>query len=98
MISVYFSPKAKEDLREIGDYIARDNPIRAGTFLDEILQSCDFIGSSPETFPLRPRLGTGIRRTFHKRYAIYYRVLLEEIRIERVIHGARNITSRDFRN
>ncbi len=31
-----FSPKSADDLEEIGDYIARDNPVRAASFVDEI--------------------------------------------------------------
>jgi toxin ParE1/3/4 len=30
------SPRAQLDLEEIGDYIARDNPARAISFLDEL--------------------------------------------------------------
>lgn len=35
-MKLVFSPKAAEDLEEIGDYIARDNPQRALSFVAEI--------------------------------------------------------------
>lgn len=35
-----FSPLAEFDLEEIGDYIARDNPSRAVTFIREIREPC----------------------------------------------------------
>jgi plasmid stabilization system protein ParE len=34
-MTLVFSPKAAEDLEEIGDYIARDNPQRAVSFIEE---------------------------------------------------------------
>jgi toxin ParE1/3/4 len=35
-----FSPRAALDLEEIGDYIARDNPRRAISFLGELEAHC----------------------------------------------------------
>ena len=35
-----FSPSAAEDLEEIGDYIARDNPKRALAFLENLESHC----------------------------------------------------------
>jgi len=35
------SPRAQLDLEEIGDYIARDNPARALSFLDELKAHCE---------------------------------------------------------
>jgi toxin ParE1/3/4 len=39
-----FSPRAEADLEEIGDYIARDNPARAISFLDELRAHCGDAG------------------------------------------------------
>ena len=38
-----FSPLAELDLEEIGDYIARDNPPRALSFIEEIRARCFLI-------------------------------------------------------
>lgn len=35
------TPLAVFDLEEIGDYIAQDNPIRAGTFVAELRAHCN---------------------------------------------------------
>lgn len=37
---LFFSPKAALDPEEIGDYIARDNPQRALSFLSELEDHC----------------------------------------------------------
>jgi toxin ParE1/3/4 len=51
-----FSPKAEIDLEDIGDYIARENPARALTFLNELRATCLAIASTP---PPAPSFGPG---------------------------------------
>jgi toxin ParE1/3/4 len=86
-----FSPRAEADLEEIGDYIARDNPTRAVTFIREIRELCQNITSVPEGNPLRPDLGEGIRMAPFRRYLVFYAVGADSVRIERILHGARDI-------
>jgi toxin ParE1/3/4 len=45
----------------------------------------------PLTGPAREQLAAGLRMTFHRPYAIYYKALPEAVVIIRVIHGARDI-------
>jgi len=91
-----FSPKAQSDLENIGDYIARDNPARALTFLDEPRAACFAIAGKPEAYPIQPELGPSIRRAVHCRYLIFYSALPSEVRIERILHGARDIAGIPF--
>jgi len=86
-----FSPLAEFDLEEIGDYIARDNPPRAVSFIREIRELCVKITAMPETAPLRHELVEGIRMVPFGRYLIFYTIGAKSIRIERVLHGARKI-------
>lgn len=86
-----FSPRADLDLEGIGDYIARDNPQRAESFIQEIREQCAKIADMPLAFPLRPELGEGFRMVVFKSYLIFYRSDTDTIRIERILHGARNI-------
>ncbi len=37
-MSVIFSPEAEADLQQIGDYIAEDNPRRAASFVQELIE------------------------------------------------------------
>lgn len=50
-MKLVFSPKAAEDLEEIGDYIARDNPTRALSFVAEIEARCRKLLVAPEACP-----------------------------------------------
>lgn len=88
---VLFSPRAALDLEEVGDYIARDNPIRACTFIDEIETYCHRIGEMPSAFIVRDDLGPGIRMAIYGKYLILFRITDAGVRIERIVHGARLI-------
>jgi len=58
------SPRAQLDLEEIGDYIARNNPARAISFLDELKARCERILEMPTAYPARDDFGVGIRMRF----------------------------------
>lgn len=90
-MKVALSPAAESDLEEIGDYIARDNPHRAISFIREIRERCLAIAAAPNAAPLREKILSGVRMAPHGDYLIFYRTLNGEIRIERILHGARDI-------
>ena len=89
MRRLLLSPRAEADLEAIGDYIARDNPKRAVSFVTELHLRCQRIADAPASFPLREELGAGVRMAVHGRYLIFFREEPEAVRIERVLHGAR---------
>jgi toxin ParE1/3/4 len=86
-----FSTLADLDLEEIADYIARDNPRRALSFVGEIRDRCQQIVAFPEAAPPRPQYGEGIRMVPFGRYLVFYTVHPGEIRIERILPGVRNL-------
>lgn len=86
-----FAPEARRDLFEIAGYIAHDNPIRAASFVGELESVCRNLTAFPQAAPLRPDFGPGIRGLTHGAYAIFYSALTDKVRIERVIHGSRDI-------
>ena len=87
------SPRAAIDLEEIAEYIARDNPVRAASFVAELEAKCRAIAETPELYPARTDLARGLRMAVHGRYLVLYRELPGEhaVRIERVVHGSRNL-------
>lgn len=88
---VTFSPAAERDLESIGDYIAKDNPLRAVSFIGEIREQCRLIEAAPLAAVRRDDIAEGIRMVVHKQYLIFYSVNSTGPRIERVLHAARNI-------
>lgn len=88
---VHLSAEAEHDLETIGDYIARDNPVRAISFLRELREKCLGLADLPERFPLVPRYeAMGVRRCGHGNYLIFYRVEVEKVVIIHILHGAQD--------
>ncbi len=87
------SPRAVADLEEITDYIARENPARAASFVAELETKCSAVAAAPEFYPARTDLAPGLRMAPHGRYLVLFRELPNEntVRVERVLHGARNL-------
>ncbi|AER56640.1 hypothetical protein DSC_09970 [Pseudoxanthomonas spadix BD-a59] len=86
---VQLSAEAEGDLERIGDYIAKDNPRRALTFVRELREKCMDLALTPEAFPLVSRYERhGIRRCVHGPYLIFYRVAADRVLIVQVLHGA----------
>jgi toxin ParE1/3/4 len=83
-----FRPKAVQDLQAIGDFIAADNPARAVTFVDELLELCARIAERPAAYRRRDDLTEGLRQAIHGRYLIFFTSDEDGVVIERVLHGA----------
>jgi len=90
---VIFAPSARADLLAIGDFIRRDNPARAETFVEELQLACMQLAENPKAYPLRPDLGANFRARFYRDYAIVYRIDLRQISIIGISHGARDLRS-----
>jgi toxin ParE1/3/4 len=86
-----FSRLAEADLEAIGDYIAKDNPGRALSFVHDLRDRCRAIVQHPRSAPLRPALGRGIRMVVFGNYLIFYRQDRDGVIIERILHGARDL-------
>ncbi len=91
-----FSRQAERDIEEIGDFIARDNPRRAITFIAELRARIRQIAEFPRAAPLRSGLGRGVRCIVFGRYLIFYVVHVRVLEVRRVLHGARNISADDL--
>lgn len=83
-----FLPAAVADLEEIGDYIARDNPRRAHSFIAELRRQCTKIATNPTGYRLRPELGEEIRSCAYGNYVIFFTTEAQTLPIMRILHGA----------
>jgi len=97
-VKLSFSPLATDDLMEIASFIAHDNPARALTFVDQLQQKCHLLGVSPGLGTSRPELGAGagVKMLPFGRYLIFYREANKGLRIERIMHSARDLRDQDF--
>ena len=85
------TPLAAQDLEEIGDYIAQDNPQRATSFISELRDQCAKICLNPAGYRLRPELSENLRSCAHGSYVIFFENTLDQVTIIRILHGARDI-------
>ena len=70
--NLVFSKKIELDLQDIAFYIAQDNPVRAITFVDELIS---YFHEILKYFPFSGKKVKGkIRRLTYKRYVILYDV------------------------
>lgn len=91
MARVTFSPKSRQDLLEIGDHIAKDSRADARRFVAKLMAQCQRIGAFPVAYGGREDLAPGLRRAALGSYVILFRQMDDAVRIERVLHGARNL-------
>jgi toxin ParE1/3/4 len=82
--------RAQSDLRDIRDFILRDNPARAVTFVDELLDRCQLLADHPLMGRARTNLRPALRSFPHGDYVIFYRPTPGGVTIVRVLHGARD--------
>jgi len=83
-MNVTIAEAAETDLERIGDSIARDLPRRAVSFIAELRESCESLGSMPEAFPLVPG---------HPKSGMVAR---DRIVVIRILHGAMDYEARLF--
>jgi toxin ParE1/3/4 len=92
MSIVKVAPEAVRDLKDIGGYIARDNPERAVSYVRELRAKMEKIGENPKGYPKRIDLDLNIRSAPYQSYLIFFHILENgTVEIVRVIHGARDI-------
>ena len=86
-----FSPAAEADLIDIAAWIAKDDAARALTFVEELEASCARLTDYPDSGRERPELAPRLRSKPHGRYVLFYTPMRGEVRIERILHGARDV-------
>lgn len=91
MAVVTFSPKSGQDILDIGDYIAKDSRANARRFVCKLIAECERIGNSRLGYAGGEDWVAGLRIAGLGRYVIFFRVIDGAVRIERVLHSARNL-------
>ena len=93
MSRLIIAPEARRDLREIRDYIAKDDPGAARRVLTRSRDVARMLAGAPAMGRARPELGADIRSFAADRYVLFYRPLRRAagIQLVRVLHGARDV-------
>jgi len=85
------SPFVPGDLEEIADFIAQDSPRHAARILHLLRAKMKEIATQPDIYRLRPELGADARLATVGNYVILFRIRTNAVRIERVVHGNRDL-------
>lgn len=84
---------AQSDLAEIAEYVGADKPRAAERLLQRLLDQCRRVCEHPLRCPPFEDLRPGLRRAVCKPYLVFFVVDQNGVRIERIIHGARDLAS-----
>jgi len=85
------TPLAAQDLEEIGDYIAQDNPSRAVEFLNELQAHCEIIRRNPDGYRHRPEFSKKMQSCAHGNYLIFFESDDNLVIVIRVLHGGSDL-------
>ena len=84
---VRFTPRARQDLAEIGDWIAADNPKAAARMVDRLISAGEGLSRLPLRFPAANH--RALRKRVVGDYILFYRVL-DTVENIRILHSARD--------
>jgi toxin ParE1/3/4 len=88
-MNVFITQRAKQGLREIGHFIAQDNPGRALSFIRELREACLGLADMPYAFQVVGRYQKQVvRRRPYGKYSIFYAVDGETVVVLHVQSGA----------
>lgn len=95
MYNLFITDKARNDLREIREYISvdLDNAKSAANIVGDIVRKMGQLRDFPEIgTPLSARINikTDYRRIVCGNYNVFYRVETDTVKIIRVLHARRN--------
>jgi toxin ParE1/3/4 len=85
------SPLVPGDLEEITDFTAKDSPRHALRVLRLLRAKIKEIARQPAVYRLRPEIAPDARVAIVDQYVILFRIRDRTVRIERVLHGNRNL-------
>ncbi|MGA2052006.1 MAG: type II toxin-antitoxin system RelE/ParE family toxin [Opitutales bacterium] len=89
---VILTPRAIEDLRAIVEYIAADNPGRALTFGEELIERALSLGEWPNAGRMVPEIhDSAVRELIHQSYRIVFKIQAgaKVVYVVRFWHAAR---------
>jgi toxin ParE1/3/4 len=96
MFQLVYAEAALRDIEDIADYLIQ---VRDSNFAREYLRKLRVrivtLEQNAHRFRERSELGPGCRALVVPPYLVFYRVKDQTAYIQRVLHGARNITSDD---
>jgi toxin ParE1/3/4 len=96
--SIRWTVGARDDLREIVQYIASDSPVYAGATAERMLDAVERLRRYPKMGRVVPEYGEeSIRELIVGNYRIVYRLRRQRVGILAIVHGSRDLLRRAAR-
>jgi len=90
-VKLKVTAQAREDLREIEEYIGQHNPKAAVTFVQRLTERFQELCEMPGIGRKRDELAAGMRSSAVGNHLIFYYVEGENVVIVHVLHGRRDL-------
>lgn len=95
--TLIMSSLAEADIDDLLDYLAEEASVETALrFADKIDAEFNRLAAIGHAGVSREGLSPGLRLTLIASYAVYFRVTPNEVKIVRVLHGARDISAIGF--
>jgi len=96
MSKVRYTRQAREDLLNIWEWIAPENPATADRVYDEIETRCSSLRDYPRLGRPRPEIGMDARSLVIERWIALYRIVTDGVQVVRIVDGARDLTKLEW--
>ena len=94
MATVRWTERARGDLQEVYNFIARDSPRAADALVERIACAADRLAAFPESGRIMPEFPTlPYREVIAGNYRVLYRIERESVWIAAVVHGRRLLSA-----
>ncbi len=91
MAEVQFTKTARDDLKGIHDYIARDSVFYADVFTERLIKATERLERFPYSGRVVPEIGDPhVREVIYKAYRIMYKIDADKVFITQITHGAKD--------
>jgi toxin ParE1/3/4 len=90
-VKIVLTKRAFADLDDIRAFIAREDAERADAFVRRLHQKCGTLSRHPRRYPVLASIDAqDVRKLNYRGYLIFYVTNQKEVRILRIVHGARD--------
>lgn len=90
--AIRWTDRARDDLTEIGDFIAKDSPAAAARWVETLIKSVERVGRFPLSGRIVPEVDRDdVREVIRASYRIVYRVREDAIDVLTVFEGHRRL-------
>ncbi len=95
MASIFWTVGARDDLRDIVEYIATDSPTYGASTAERVLEAVDRLRRYPRLGRVVPEYDdASIRELIVGNYRVVYRLRRQRVGIVAVVHGTRDLLRR----